>query len=273
MNLAIAIFIVAAVTALAVAAMLLVRRRAPEGSYFQDGDRAAGVFGVLAAGFAILLGFVIFLAFERYDAARSGSEAEALILVQQFETAQFMSTESRRRLEGELVCYGRWVVHQEWPDMQSGESTLLNPWAVALFKTIRATDPKSVPEQTAFSKWLDQTSDREQARNDRTHGAAGVIPLSLWIVMLFAAGVIFVFILFFADPAEGAVTQGVLMGSVASVMTAMLLLLGFLDNPYREGPGSLQPVSMERTLDVFREAKAALGENETEPCTTEGQER
>ena len=63
------------------------------------------------------------------------------------------------------------------------------------------------PEQTAYAKWLDQTSDREVARRDRTHGAAGVIPSSLWIVMLFAAGVIFVFLLFFADPAEGAVTQ------------------------------------------------------------------
>ena len=81
MNLTIAILIVLGVTAVAVAAMLLVRRRAPEGSYFQDGDRAAGVFGVLAAGFAILLGFVIFLAFERYDAARSGAEQEALLVV------------------------------------------------------------------------------------------------------------------------------------------------------------------------------------------------
>ena len=84
MNLAIAILIVAGVTAVAIGAMLLVRRRAPEGSYFQDGDRASGVFGVLAAGFAIMLGFVIFLAFERYDAARSGAEQEALFVVQQF---------------------------------------------------------------------------------------------------------------------------------------------------------------------------------------------
>jgi uncharacterized membrane protein len=272
-NLAIAILITVGVTAVAVAAMLLVRRRAPEGSYFQDGDRAAGVFGVLAAGFAILLGFVIFLAFERYDAARSGSEAEALILVQQFETAQFLPDRSRDRLAGELICYGRWVVHREWPDMEAGETTLLNPWAVALFKTIRATDPKSVPEQAAYDKWLDHTADRETARNDRTHGAAGVIPLSLWIVMLFVAGVIFVFILFFADPGEGAVTQGVLMGSVASVMTAMLLLLGFLDNPYRDGPGSLQPTSMERTLDVLQEAKTAIGETAVAPCTAEGQPR
>ena len=35
--------------------MLLVRRHAPDGSYFHDGDRAAGVFGVLATGFAVLV--------------------------------------------------------------------------------------------------------------------------------------------------------------------------------------------------------------------------
>ncbi len=142
MNLAIAILIVAGVTAIAVAAMLLVRRRAPEGSRFQDGDRAAGVFGVLAAGFAILLGFVIFLAFERYDAARSGTEAESLLLVQQFETAQFLPASAREQLSGELVCYARWVVHHEWPDMEAGKSDLLNPWGIALFRTIRGSGPQ-----------------------------------------------------------------------------------------------------------------------------------
>ena len=63
MNLFLAAALVAVVTGLAVAAMLFVRRRAPEGSFFEDGDRASGVFGVLATGFSILLGFVVFLAF------------------------------------------------------------------------------------------------------------------------------------------------------------------------------------------------------------------
>jgi hypothetical protein len=70
MNLIVAILIVVAATAVAVVAMLLVRRGAPDGSYFNDGDRAAGVFGVLATGFAVLLGFVVFLAFTSYDTAR-----------------------------------------------------------------------------------------------------------------------------------------------------------------------------------------------------------
>ena len=52
--------------------MLVARRRAPEGGYVADGDCAAGVFGVIATGFSVLLGFLIFLAFESYDASRPG---------------------------------------------------------------------------------------------------------------------------------------------------------------------------------------------------------
>src|SRR3954468_14648271 len=99
-----AALIVAGVTVIAVAAMLLVRRRAPDGSYFEDGDRAAGVFGVLATGFAILAGVIVVLAFESYDSSRSGAEAEARIVAHQFETVQFLPAPVRARLSGELVC-------------------------------------------------------------------------------------------------------------------------------------------------------------------------
>src|ERR1043165_8760058 len=100
--------------------MLLVRRRAPEGSYFQDGDRASGVFGVLATGFSVLLGFIIFLAFTSYDQSRTGAQTEALVLAQQVETAQFFPGAVRNELTGGLICYGRSVVHHEWERMEAG---------------------------------------------------------------------------------------------------------------------------------------------------------
>src|SRR3954447_12738596 len=112
MNLAWATAIVVACASAAIAAILLVRRRAPDGSYFHDGDRASGVFGVLATGFSVLLGFIVFLAFESYDQSRSGAETEALIVGQQIETAQFLPGASSK-LTGELVCYARDVVHGE----------------------------------------------------------------------------------------------------------------------------------------------------------------
>ena len=99
MNVVWAILIIAGVCAVAVTALLLVRRRAPEGGYFEDGDRAAGVFGVLATGFSVLLGFIIFLAFESYDQSRSGAEQEALVLVQQVENAQFFPQPAAQRAD------------------------------------------------------------------------------------------------------------------------------------------------------------------------------
>ena len=122
--------------------MLFVRRGAPEGSRFKDGDRASGVFGVLAGGFAIFAGFIIFLAFTSYDQSRSGGEAEALTLVQQFETAEFLPDNVRDRLTGGIVCYGRSVVHREWPHMEDGEGgDTINPWAIVLFRTPEAREP------------------------------------------------------------------------------------------------------------------------------------
>ena len=58
LNIVIGLLIVLAAAAVAVAVMLFVRSRAPEGSYFADSDRAAGIFGVLATGFSVLLGFL-----------------------------------------------------------------------------------------------------------------------------------------------------------------------------------------------------------------------
>ena len=203
------IVIVIVVDAIAIAAMLFVRRRAPEGSFFTDGDRASGVFGVLATCFAIFAGFVIFLAFTTYDQSLAGAEAEALTVVQQFETAQFLAPETRDRLTGELVCYSRSVVAQEWPRMEAGDlGDTINPWSVALFRTIKSAETTTPNEQAAFSKWLDQTSDREEARRDRVHGAAGITPTTLWIVLLLSAGVIFAYMLFFADSARDETLAG-----------------------------------------------------------------
>ena len=265
------LLIIVSATAIAVAAILLVRRNAPEGSYFEDGDRASGVFGVLATGFSIFAGFVIFLAFTSYDQSRSGAESEALTVVQQFETAQLFPEAARPRLTGPLICYGRAVVHQEWPRMEDGtEGDAFNPWAVPLFRALETVEPKTASEQSAYDKWLDQTSDREEARHDRIHGAAGIIPSSLWVVLLLTAVVIFVFMLFFADSAERVASQAMLIGSATAVVVTVLLVIQTLDSPYREGIGSLRPVAMERALRILDLEREAVGDTAQLPCDSSG---
>ncbi len=271
MNIVWAALIIAAGTAVAVGVMLLVRRGAPEGSRFRDGDRASGVFGVLATGFSVLLGFIVFLAFESYDQSRAGAEAEALVLAQQVQTAERLGPPVAARLTGQLICYGRSVVHIEWPLAIDGTlGDRINPWGVEMFETVKAAQLSTPAREAAYAKWLDQSSDREAARQDRIHGAVGVIPTPLWIVLFFISIVIFVFMLFFADSGEGAVTQGVLMGSVVSVILAILLLIRFLDSPFHEDVGGVKPIAMERTLRVIDESIEAAGIRVRLPCDERG---
>jgi hypothetical protein len=271
MSLLAGIGILIAVNAATIAAMLLVRRGAPEGSRFADGDRASGVFGVLAGGFAIFAGFIIFLAFTSYDQSRSGGEAEALAVVQQYETAQLLPSAVRARLGGELVCYGRSVVHQEWPQMEDGRGgDTINPWAVALFRTLKLANPTSPTEQSAYDKWLDQTSDREEARRDRLHGAEGIIPSSIWLVLFLVAGVVFAFMLFFADSGEGVGSQAMLMGSATTVIVLTLLAINVLDNPYGGALGRIQPVAMERSLRILDRERAVVNDTARLQCDAQG---
>jgi len=82
-----------------------------------------------------------------------------------------------------------------------------------------------------------------------------------------------VFMLFFADSAERAVVQGMMMGGVAIVITSTLLLLWFLNNPYHGGVGGLRPVAMERAIRILDQEAAVLREKLPIPCDAQGMPR
>ena len=271
MNVVLGALILVVVTAATVTTMLVVRRRAPTGSYFSDGDRASGVFGVLATGFALVLGFMIFLAFDTYDGSRAGAESEANIVAQQVQTAQFLPADVTAELTGELVCYGRSVAGAEWDAVDAGTlADGINPWAAEMFFTLKSVKPDTAVEQSAYDQWMQQSLDRQQARNDRLHAADGIIPLPVWVVLFLLSALIFAYVLFFADPDEGAVTQGMLMGSVSVVVTLLMLLLMFFHHPHGDGLGTLRPTAMERSLRLIQAQIEVVGLKVTPPCDPQG---
>jgi hypothetical protein len=146
----------------------------------------------------------------------------------------------------------------------------INPWSIALFRSLELVNPRTASEQAAYSKWLDQTSDREEGRRDRLHGAEGIIPTSIWLALFLIAGVVFAYMLFFADSGEGAVSQAMLMGSATTVIVVTLAAINALDNPYREGLGQIKPVAMERSLRILDAARTVLNDKAPIPCDARG---
>ena len=139
-----------------------------------------------------------------------------------------------------------------------------------MFRTLKSADPSTTAEQAAYDKWLDRTADREQARQDRIHGAVGVIPIRCGSVLFFISGVIFSFILLFADSGERWYAQAMLVGSVVAVITATLLLIRVLDHPIQAGSAasSRSPWSA-RCRSSTRNDKFA-GDHGPLPCDANG---
>ena len=76
--------------------------------------------------------------------------------------------------------------------------------------------------------------------------------------------------LFFADSGERVIVQALLMGSVAAVITALLLLLALLDDPFSGSVGSLRPTVMERTVRKFDQELEVVDVQLSIPCDDNG---
>ena len=229
------------------------------------------MFGVLATGFAVLLGFVVYLSFLSYDTARSGARSEATDLIQQFEVAQFLPRPAATKLSGLLVCYGRAVVGVEWPQLQAGKKPAFNPWGIPLFEAFKTVKPTTPAQQNGtYPKWLDLTSDREEARLDRVQAGNHVIPTPLWVLLFVTAVLVFVFSFLFADRSEGLLPQAVIAGTLVAMLVTSLLVIRFLDQPYSKGVGGLKPTDMTRVLGQIDLASKQLGLHVPIPCDAAG---
>ena len=77
--------------------------------------------------------------------------------------------------------------------------------------------------------------------------------------MLILGGVVTIlFQLALADPRERLAVQGAMIAGVTVVVSAGLLLVNFLDHPYDQLTGSIEPTEMRQTLTMVDEAEAGL---------------
>jgi hypothetical protein len=60
------------------------------------------------------------------------------------------------------------------------------------------------------------------------------------------------------------------VGTVTAVLGLMFVVLALLDDPYHDGPGALQPVAMERTLELIDNALRAVDRTVPIPCDAGG---
>jgi hypothetical protein len=249
MNPLLAIIVIVISAVVMIALMLLVRRHAPSRGRFAGSVGASSVFGFLGSGFVILLGFVIFLSFGTYESAATRADAEAAAVTAQFRTAYDFGGDRAGEAQGQLVCYARSVISQEWQSLQDGQrSPVTAAWMVGL-------EDVGVKEQNATSSaaepvkaWWASTNERNLGRSGRVLVAEGQIPVLLWALLVVAAILVVGYVLLYADPDEGWLAQASMMGGVTVLVVSSLLAVQVLAVPFSGESGSINPASMEYAL-------------------------
>ncbi len=273
MSIGVAIAVIAGSVVVSVAAMLFLRARlAPEGGHFRDSDRASGIFGFVGAGFAIVLGFVILLAFQGYSHANVQAEQEATAVFEQYQVASLLQPDSKRNLlGGELACYARAVVEDEWPAMKRGQrSTLVDTWIERLEAELPRAEIATMREGTAYKEWFEGMSARDDARRQRLLEANGSLPDLLWLMLIIAAVGVVGFVLLYADPAERALGQGAFIGTVTAIIVSSLLAVALLSSPFHGGSGSIGPRGMRYTITLIEDEAKLLKDPLATPCDARG---
>jgi Protein of unknown function (DUF4239) len=266
-NLWLVALIVAAAAAAAVGLMYQVRRRSTVDHFFIEIERGAGIFAFLGTAFAVILAFVVLAAFQSFNDAKSGAEEEATTVVQLSRTAEFFPPAQRDPIEGVLICYGRAVIHEEWPAMKEGQrSPVVQTWVNRFQGGLKQLNPHTPAEEAAFLQLLDQQDQRTDARRTRLSEANRALPAPVWFFLGLGAFVTIGFALFFADRREHFIVQGSLIAAIAALVVSGLMLVWFLDHPYENRSGSIKPDEMERQLVIVESEHKSVAR----PCDEGG---
>ena len=163
MSLWLSVLVIVGGSAAAIGALYVVRLRAPSGGYFVEIGRASGVFGVLGTAFAVLLAFVILLALQSYGNAKQYAGQEAVAVTQLFETTALPPDPTGAQLRGQLVCYGRAVIDDEWRTMLDGNASRpVQGWLDTMATTVATLSPQAGREAIAYGHWFDQDAERRE---------------------------------------------------------------------------------------------------------------
>ena len=182
-------------------------------------------------------------------------------------TAEFFPPAERDPIEGVLICYGRAVIHEEWPAMKEGDrSPVVQGWVNRLEDGLQRPAPRHPAQEAAFLQLLEQQDNRTDARRARLSEANRALPAPVWFILGLGAFVTIGFALFFADRREPFLVQGSLIGAIAALVVSGLLLVWFLDHPYENRSGSIKPDEMERQLVIVESEQVGA----PQLCDSEG---
>jgi hypothetical protein len=127
-------------------------------------------------------------------------------------------------------------------------SPLVDGWLARFERTVEAIQLEDDNQRVAYDHWFDQAAERREGRRGRLAEAEPLVPSLVWLALVLGGALVVAYMCFYADPAEPAVVQALMIGAVSTMVVTGMLVVWFLDRPYENASGSIKPTAMTMTL-------------------------
>jgi len=210
-------------TGLAMTGPFLVRLRIRLQHLRGNNEVAGFKFAVIGVLYAVLLAFVVIIAWERFHDAENALAREAGATATINRLAGGLDETSAATLRTDLSAYLNSVLRDDWPAMVRGHSSAVYDRVIRY----HPADPHDSNVQAELLGELDQVT---RARRERLVMAEGSVPAVIWFVLFLGAALTISFTFFFGT--ENLIAQSLMTGILAAIILSAVLVVIALDRPY-----------------------------------------
>ncbi|CAN5483422.1 hypothetical protein BH11CYA1_BH11CYA1_20410 [soil metagenome] len=218
--------------------------------------------------FAVLLGFMVADAMQRFALARQTVEQEASSLANVYRLADGLPESNRRKVQGLCLEYAEEVI-KAWP-LLAKKKTAAQTWNTyrVLWKECTGYEPVTARQtnaQAAILPCMSSLGDCRRLRVDAMHN--GMSPV-LWSILAVGGIATIIFTYFFNAP--NIYVQMVMVAIVSLVICLNIFLLATFDDPF-SGDVMVLPTAFETQVKLFRQEKdSAFNPATAAPISLEG---
>jgi hypothetical protein len=206
------------------------------------------IFSNLGALYAVLLGFTIVNAQERFDKIKETTQVEAACLIDLYRDSDFFSKQDREKIRAAITGYAESIIGYEWSQKKPHADT--NEKFKDLLHCYYAIDIQTPKETIWYTASVEQLNKLSDLRLSRILGSQESLGSAMWTILILGGCAMVVF-LCFLGPEKPA--QHLLMASILVITIAFsLLLIHFLDTAFT-GSVSVQSDALQSLLQVIRQ--------------------
>ena len=217
-------------------------------------DVHAVYFSMVGLLYAILLAFVVVVAWEQFNSAEESTHTEVTRLSNLFRDAEPLPDADRVRIQAALVTYVDNVVNREYDSMAEGRPDgPTNSAYEEIWNGFYNTEVEDGAAASFYDSAVGRLNELGEARRLRVLSSQSTIPLPLWVLLI--GGGLFTIAWLFPFQMADTRVQTWALGTVGAFTGFVLFLIYALQHPFA-GDIAIDPGVYQSLLEGWQEKLA-----------------